>query len=116
MAQNQPESQPTPQSVLASLSAAADAARQAYFAALAANPGADLSQLYAKEMAALAVWSDAEDKALKDDPTVATAQKELDSAVQIIRNELSTIKNISAWLILLDNLVKLATSVGAYFA
>jgi len=47
------------------LLAAADAARQAYLAALAANPGADVSELFKLEMKALAVWSDAEDKTSK---------------------------------------------------
>ena len=84
-------------------------------AALAANPGADLSQLYAKEMAAAAAWSDAENKALNSDPAVAAAKANLDSATQVIRNELGTIKNVSTWLNLLDNLVNLATTVGSFF-
>jgi hypothetical protein len=85
-------------------------------AALAANPGADLSQLYMKEMVALRVWSTAENQALKNDPAIGTAQNDLDSATKIIRNGLSTIKDISTWLSLLDNLVKLADTVGSFFA
>jgi len=115
MANGQPSAQPTTESVLASLAAAADAARQAYMTALQANPGADLSQLYAKEMAAARVWSDAEVKALGPDPAVAVAQTSLDAATQVIRNELSTIKNISSWVTLLDNLVTLATKVASFF-
>jgi len=115
MATVQLSSQPTAQSVLATLAAAADAARQAYMMTLQANPGADLSQLYAKEMAAARAWSEAEGKALGNDPAVVAAQKDLDSATQVIRNELSTIKNISSWLTLLDNLVKLATTVSSFF-
>ena len=117
MANGQSSSPPTQQSVLASLAAAADAARQAYMSALTANPGADLSQLYLKEMAAANAWSAAEAKALNaKDPGVTTAQAGLDSATQVIRNELGTIKNISTWLSLLDNLVRLATKVGTFFA
>ena len=116
MANGQPSAQPTAESVLASLAAAADAARQAYMAALQANPGADLSQLYAKEMKAAHVWSDAEAKVLANDPAVAAAQASLDSATQVIKNELSTIKNISTWVTLIDNLVTLATKVASFFA
>jgi hypothetical protein len=116
MPNGQGVSQPTSDTVLASLAAAADAARQAYLAALAANPGADLGQLYAKEEAALAAWSAAEKKALMQDLNVAQAQADLDAATSVIRSELATIKNISTWLTLLDNLVKLAATVGKYFA
>ena len=116
MPNGQAASQPTSDTVLTSLAAAADAARQAYLAALAANPGADLGQLYAKEMAALAAWSGAEKKALTKDPAVAQAQADLDAATKVIRSELATIKNISTWLNLLDSLVKLATTVGKFFA
>jgi len=115
MANEKSSSQPIAESVLATLAAAADAARQAYMTALQANPGADLSQIYAKEMAAARAWSDAEVKALGNDSAVVAAQKDLASATQVIRNELSTIKNISSWLTLLDNLVKLATTVSSFF-
>jgi hypothetical protein len=81
---------PTQESVLASLASAADAARQVYLVALAANPAADLSQLYLKEMAALACWAEAEKKALTNDPAVAKAQANLDTAAQVVRSELAT--------------------------
>jgi hypothetical protein len=109
---------PSQDSVLASLGAAADAARQAYLAAMAANPGADLSQLYLKEMAAYQAWADAEAKALNqnaDAAALASAQAALDNATQVIRSELATIKNIATWLSLLDNLVQLAAKVAPFF-
>ena len=108
--------QPTTDSVVASLAAAADAARQAYLAALAANPGADLSKLYKYEMAALSVWSDAENKALNNDPAVQAAQIALDKATQTIRANLATLKDITQWVRLMDGLVNLATSVGKFLA
>ena len=116
MPNNQPVLQPSSQTVLASLAAAADAARQAYLTALAANPGADLSQLYSAEMQALAIWSQAQNKALNNNPNLATAQSNLDAATQLIRNELATIKNISTWVTLVGNLVQLATTVAKCFA
>ena len=54
------------------------------------NPAADLSQLYLKEMAALACWAEAEKKALTNDPAVAKAQANLDTAAQVVRSELAT--------------------------
>jgi hypothetical protein len=62
MANGQPAAQPSGADIIASLASAADAARQAYLVALAANPAADLGELYSKEMAAQAVWSAAEKK------------------------------------------------------
>ena len=108
--------QPTASETLNSLASAADAARQVYMTAFAANPGADLSQLYLKEMEALAVWSSAQAKALKDDSEITKAKSDLDALTQTIKDELSTIKNVSTWMTLLDNLVKLATNVGTFFA
>ena len=99
---------PTQDDVLASLAAAADAARQAYMAAQVANPGADLSSLYVLEMKAAAVWSEAEDAALTNDPGIASAQADLDAATKDIRAKLGTLTDIKAWLTLLDNVVKLA--------
>jgi hypothetical protein len=107
---------PASDAVLASLASAADAARQAYLAALAANPGADLSVLYKKEMAALAAWSDAEAKALTNDPRIPAAQDALDAATANVRNELATLTDIASWLQLVDKLVQLATTVSGYFA
>jgi|GEM_PF-2056851 hypothetical protein len=106
---------PTTADLVASLAAAADAARQAYMAALAANPGADLSKLYKDEMAAAAIWSDAEDKALNADPAVTAAQTALDSATKDIKNKLGTLKDIAQWTKVLDGLVNLATSVSKFF-
>src|SRR5580658_535666 len=94
MAGNQ-SATPNTQSVLASLASAADAARQVYLTALAANPGADLSQLYGAEMQAAAIWSQAQNKALNNDPSVTAAQANLDAVTKAIRNQLSTMKNIS---------------------
>jgi hypothetical protein len=115
MASNQ-STPPNTQSVLASLASAADAARQAYLTALAANPGADLSQLYGAEMQAAAIWSQAQNKALNNDPSVAAAQTNLDAVTQSIRNKLSTIKSISTWVTLVGNLVQLATTVAKFMA
>lgn len=106
----------TSATVLASLSAAADAARQAYMTALQANPGADLSVLYTQEIAALNAWSGATAKALTPNPAIAGAQKALDSATNGIRNDLKTVTAIDQWVSRLDSLVKLATKVAGYFA
>ncbi|HLZ77129.1 hypothetical protein [Phenylobacterium sp.] len=108
---------PTQDSVLASLSSAADAARQSYMNALTSTPaGTDLSQLYAKEMAALNAWSSAEDKALANDPAVAGAQGSLDAATKAVRNDLSNFKDVATSLTVVDNLVKLATTLSGFFA
>jgi len=107
--------QPSKDDVVASLAAAADAARQAYMAALAANPDADLSNLYKDEMAAAAIWSDAENKALTADPAVAAAQAELDAATKNIRDNLATLQDIVKWIQFLDELVKLATTMSKFF-
>jgi hypothetical protein len=66
-------------------------------------------------MAAEAIWSTAEEKALKADPAVAKAKADLDAATQDIRNNLGTLKDIAQWVQLLDGLVNLATSVGKFF-
>jgi hypothetical protein len=108
--------QPSAQDVLDSLASAADAARQAYLAALAANPGADLSDLYRAEMRATAIWSAAEDKALSNDPAIAAAQAKLDAITQNVRGQLATLKDVGTWLTLLNSLVHLAASVAKYFA
>lgn len=115
MANGQPAAGPTADDVVASLASAADAARQAYLAALAANPGADLGTLYAKEMAAQALWSEAENKALNGNPGVKTAQAALDAATQQIRNKLGTLKDVDQWINLVDGLVQLATTVSKFF-
>jgi hypothetical protein len=115
MAKTRPVPQPSTQDVLDSLASAADAARQAYLAALDGNPGADLSDLYRAEMKALAIWSAAEDKALQNDPAIAAAQAELDAATQKIRSQLSTLQDVSTWLSLLNSLVQLAATVGKFF-
>jgi hypothetical protein len=107
--------QPSKDDVVSSLAAAAEAAHRAYMAALAANPEADLSELYKAEMRAAAMWSVAEDQALIADPAVEKAQKDLDEATKNIRNQLGTLKDISKWIQLLDGLVKLATTVSKFF-
>jgi len=107
----------TKKSVVDSLGSAAEAARQAYLVALNANPpGTDLSALFAKEMAAAAIFSAAADKALNGDPGVDAAQTALDQATKSVRDKLSTLKDAAAWLTALDSLVKLATTVAGFFA
>lgn len=107
---------PSQDDVLNSLSRAADAARQAYMTAQGANPGADLSKLYAQEMAALDAWSEAEDKALDGAaPGLAAAQTSLDAITTYVRGDLAKMKNVATCLQALDNLVKAATSLAAFF-
>lgn len=106
---------PSQADVVASLAAAAEAARQAYLAALAANPGADLSDLYKQEMRAAALWSEAESKALNNDPRIAQAASDLDAATQAIRSNLQSLKDIAGWLNLLDSLVSTAAAVAKFF-
>jgi hypothetical protein len=103
------------QDVLDSLASAADAARQAYLAALAANPGADLSDLYRAEIRATAIWSEAEVQALSNDSAVTAAQAKLDAITKDVRGQLTTLKDVGAWLNLLNSLVQLAASVAKFF-
>jgi len=107
---------PTQQDVLDSLGAAADAARQAYMTALIANPGADLSGLYALEMRALRLWTEAEAKALRPDQAVAQAQADLDAQTQATRDALRTLKDVAAWMQTLTSLVGAATQAAGFFA
>ncbi len=115
MARKKAIPQPSTQSVLDSLASAADAARQAYLAALAANPGADLSDLYRAEMKAMAIWSTAESKALNNDPAIAAVQANLDAATQKVRSQLSALQEVSTWLRLVNSLVQLAATVATFF-
>lgn len=101
--------------VLASLAGAADAARQAYLAAAAAHPGADLSALYVQEMKALTLWSGAAAKALRPEPALPAVQRDLDSATSSIRSDLAAVISIEEWVTRLDSLVQLATKLAAYF-
>ena len=103
---------PTAADVVQSLADAADAARQAYLTAQAANPSSNLTQLYLDEMKAASLYSDAEDKALSNDPTTAQAQKDLDAATKNIRTKLGDLKDIAQCLAALDQLVKLATTLS----
>ncbi len=107
--------QPSKANVVASLAAAADAARQAYLVAMAANPAADLSQLYNAQMAAATIWSTAEEQALSADPAVAAVQAALEAATKDIHDKLGTLKDIAQWVQVLDGLVNLATSVSKFF-
>jgi hypothetical protein len=52
---------------------------------------------------------------LNNDNAIAAAQSNLDAATQTIRNALSTIKDISTWATLANNLVQLATTVAKFF-
>lgn len=106
---------PATQSALNSLASAADAARKAYMAANAANPTADLGQLYRQEMQAQALAADALDKQLASNPGVQAAQTALDQASAGIRNNLATFTNITTALTTMTNLVKLATTLRAFF-
>jgi hypothetical protein len=115
MANGQSVAPPSAADIVASLGSAADAARQAYLAALAANPAADLSELYKKEMAAAAIWSAAENKALNGDPKVKAAQAALDAAAQNTRSKLGTLKDVAQWINLVDGLVQLAMAVSKFF-
>jgi len=115
MANGQAAAPPSASEIVASLGAAADAARQAYLAALAANPGADLSDLYKNEMVAAAIWSAAENKALNGDPKVKAVQTALDAATQNTRNKLGTLKDVAQWIDLVDGLVQLAMAVSKFF-
>ena len=108
--------QPSQAAVLQSLLSAADAAQQAYLSAQAANPGADLSQLYIAEINAQNLYMTALNKTLANNPAVAAAQTSLDAATANIKSELATITNIMTWVTLVGNLVSLATSVAGFFA
>jgi hypothetical protein len=107
---------PTQSSLLQSLLSAADAAQQAYLAAQAANPGADLSQLYLAEIKAQNLYFDALNKTFNNDPAVTSVETNLAAATQAIQAELKTITNITTWATLVGNVVQLATTVASFFA
>jgi len=104
------------QSLLQSLLAAADAAQQAYLAAQAANPGADLSQLYVAELNAQNIYLTNLNKTFNNDTAASAAQKNLDQLTSTIKSELGTITNISTWITLVGNIVQLAGTVAEFFA
>jgi hypothetical protein len=105
---------PTAEQVAASLASAASTARQAYNAAVAANPTGNFGQLYMAEMAAASQAAAAINKALDDDPEVTQAQAALDAAVKSINGQLNTLKTVNQWLTLLNNLVVLATKLASF--
>jgi hypothetical protein len=107
---------PTQASLLQSLSDAATAAHDAYTAALAANPGADLGVLYQSSLDAQTIYLTALNQTFNADPAVNATQAQLDAAVTQIKNQLATLTNIVAWTNLAANLVQLATTVAGFFA
>lgn len=107
---------PTAADVLASLNAAADAASDAFDAAVAANPAGNLAPLEQAKMKAVDAAASAINKALSGDPaTVTAAQTALDNATTDIKGKLATLEDIQQWLTLLNNLVSLAATVAKFF-
>jgi hypothetical protein len=102
--------------VIASLKQAADAASNAYDAAVAANPDGDFKALHKAKMAAADAAAAAIGKALTGDPAVTAAQKNLDAATADLNSKLATLKDLATWLGLLNNLVSLVTTLSRFLA
>jgi len=106
---------PTAVEVAQSLQQAADAASDAFDAAVAADPDGDFSKLHDAKIRAAALAAAAINKALDGDPAVADIQKKLDAVTNEIRRKLDTLQEIQQSLRLLDELVQLATQVCKFF-
>jgi len=107
---------PTATDVIASLSNAADAADAAFDAAVAANPASDFRELHHAKMKTADAAAAAIGKALSNHASVATAQQELDAVIREINGKLATLKDLAAWLALLNELSSLALQVGRCLA
>jgi hypothetical protein len=107
---------PDQDGLLQSLLSAADAAQQAYNAAQTANPGADLSQLYLGEIKAQGLYFEALNKTFSGDAAATNAQQELDAITQSIKDDLTTITNVNAWITAVGQLLQAATAVVGFFA
>jgi len=105
---------PTTEDVMASLNAADQAANDAYNAAVAANPDGDLKTLHQARMKTADALATAIGKALNSDPAVTAAQQALDTATADINAKLATLKNLAAWLALLNNLASLAADLAKF--
>ncbi len=105
---------PTAVEVAQSLQQAADAASDAFDAAVAANPSGDFSKLHDARIKAAALAAAAINKALDGDPAVADIQKKLDAVTNEIRSKLGTLREIQQFLGLLNQLVHLATQVSRF--
>jgi regulator of sirC expression with transglutaminase-like and TPR domain len=106
---------PTAVEVVQSLQQAADAASDAFDAAVAANPSGDFSKLHDAKVKAVALAAAAINKALDGDPAVADIQKQLDAVTNEIRSKLDTLQEIQQFLRLLNELVRFATQVSKFF-
>ena len=100
--------------MIASLSNAANAADDAYNAAVAANPSGDFRALHHAKMQAAEAAAAAIGKALTADAGVAAAQKDLDAATADINNKLAALQDTQAWLNLLNNVAALTAKAGAF--
>jgi hypothetical protein len=105
---------PTIDEVIASLNNAANAADDAYDAAVAADPSGDFRALHEAKLQAVEAAAAAIGKALTGDAGVAAALKDLDAATAAINNKLAALQDTQAWLSLLNNLALLAVKVGAF--
>jgi hypothetical protein len=101
--------------LLQSLLMAADAAQQAYLAAQAANPDADITPLYLAEINTQTIYMTALNKTFNSDPAAEAAQQNLDALTSTINADLATITNVSASVALIGSLVQQATSVATFF-
>jgi hypothetical protein len=102
-------------SLLQSLLTAADTAQQVYISAHAANPGADLSQLYRKEIDAQTLYFKALNSAFNGDPAASDAQRQLDAITDSIKADLSTITNVNTWIKRVAGLIEAATTIVGFF-
>jgi hypothetical protein len=116
MTQNASNQDSATASALQSLLSAAEAANSAYNAAVMANPGADLSQLYLKSMQAQQLYWSVASKSIGDPDSAQSIQTQLDATTQAIKGELTTIQNVTTWITLVGNLVQLATTLAGLFA
>jgi hypothetical protein len=67
-------------------------------------------------MKAAAIWSAAQNKALSANSGIGAARADLDLATRQIRCQLSSLKDVSVWLTLVNSLVQLAAEVATFFA
>jgi hypothetical protein len=100
--------------VVTKLNAAADAASDAFDAAVAADPAGNLHAIHAAKMKAANAAATAINKALNGDPAVAAVCKQLDDATSDVKGKLATLKNIQQWAALLDHLASLTTTAAKF--
>jgi hypothetical protein len=104
--------------LLKSLSDASVAADNAYITAAMNNATSEqLTDLKsARDHASLAYLSAMKESLVNNGPFTQKIKQELDAATIDINNKLATLKDVTAWMQLLDNIAKLAGTLASAFA